>query len=143
MRALGNEGVAARIKQSLGSVGYVSYEFARKTGLRVALLENRAGHFVGPWSASAAALAEAELPESNRVYVPDPSGRDAYPIVTLTWVLLHRTYPAGRTSETLHDLFRWCLTDGQQYAAGLGYIPLPPGIVRRSIETLDQLHAAP
>jgi phosphate transport system substrate-binding protein len=144
MRALGNEGVAARISQSVGSVGYVSYEFARKMGLRVALLENRAGHLVGPdASASGAALAGVTLPESNRVYVPDPPGRDAYPIVTLTWVLLHRTYPDGRTSQTLHDLFKWCLTDGQQYAAGLGYIPLSPEIVRRSIETLDQLHAAP
>src|SRR6185295_9777422 len=122
MRALGNEGVAARINQSLGSVGYVSYEFARKIGLRVALLENRAGRFVGPTeSASAAALAEAELPDSMRVYVPDPSGHEAYPIVTLTWVLLYRAYPDARKHQTLHDLFRWCLTDGQRYAAGLGY----------------------
>jgi len=144
MRALGNEGVAARIKQSLGSVGYVSYEFARKIGLNVALLENRAGNFVGPTeNASAAALAEAELPENMRVYVPDPSGREAYPIVTLTWVMLYRTYPDAQKNQTLHDLFKWCLTDGQQYAAGLGYIPLPPGIVRRSMAALDEVRAAP
>ena len=43
MRASGNEGVAARIKASIGSVGYVGYEFARRAGLRVALLENRRG----------------------------------------------------------------------------------------------------
>jgi len=142
MRALGNEGVAARIKQSLGSIGYVSYEFARKVGLRVALLENRAGSFAGPGgSASAAALAEAELPDSMRVYVPDPSGPDAYPIVTLTWVLLYRSNPDARKNQALRDLFRWCLTDGQQYAAGLGYVPLPPGIVRRSMAALDEVRA--
>ena len=144
MRALGNEGVAARINQSLGSIGYVSYEFARKIGLKVALLENRAGSFVGPTAvASVAALAEAELPDSMRVYIPDPSGREAYPIVTLTWVLLHRTYADARKDQALRDLFRWCLTDGQQYAAGLGYIPLPPSIVRRSMATLDLAHTAP
>ena len=142
MRAPGNEGVAARIKQSIGAIGYVSYEFARKIGLKVALLENRAGQFVGPTeSAAAAALAEAELPDNMRVYVPDPSGREAYPIVTLTWVMLYRTYPEARKNQALHDLFRWCLTDGQQYAAGLGYIPLPPAIVQRSLAALDQVHA--
>jgi phosphate transport system substrate-binding protein len=144
MRALGNEGVAARIKQSLGSVGYVSYEFARKIGLRVALLENRAGSFVGPTDqASAAALAEAELPDNLRVYVADPAGPEAYPIVTLSWVLLYRTYPDARKHQALDDLFRWCLTDGQQYAGGLGYVPLPPGIVRRSMAALDEVRAAP
>ena len=112
------------------------------TGLRVALLENRAGSFAGPsGSASAAALAEAELPDSMRVYVPDPSGPDAYPIVTLTWVLLYRSNPDARKNQALHDLFRWCLTDGQQSAAGLGYIPLPPAIVQRSLAALDQVRA--
>jgi phosphate transport system substrate-binding protein len=143
MRATGNEGVAGRIKQSIGSVGYVSYEFARKAGLDVALLENRAGHFLGPTETSAAsALGGAELPDNLRLYVPDPPAPEAYPIVTLTWILLYRNYPDPRKALELHDLFRWCLTNGQQYAAELGYAPLPPNIVRRSLEALDSLHLA-
>ena len=140
MRASGNEGVAARIKASLGSVGYVGYEFARRAGLRTALLENQAGKFVAPSEQSSAeALAHAELPENMRLYVPDPAGADAYPVVTLTWILLYRHYPDSPTSEALHDLFRWCLTDGQQYASELGYAPLPPNIVQRSLAALDAL----
>ena len=138
MRALGNEGIAARINQSIGSVGYVGHEFAKKLGLRAALLENRAGHLIGPTeTAAAAALSEAELPDNMRVFIADPSGPEAYPIVTLTWVLLYRSYPDTRTGQTLHDLFRWCLTDGQRYASGLGYVPLPPEIVRRSLAALE------
>ena len=98
--------------------------------MKVALLENRAGHFVGPTrTASAAALADAELPDNMRLYVPDPAGtrrvsdRDAH----LDSALPH--YRDARKRQTLHDLFGWCLTDGQQYAADLGYVPLPPGIV--------------
>lgn len=61
MRAKGNEGVAAKIKASNGSIGYVGYEFARKAQLRVALLENRQGHFVPPLAANcSASLATAE-----------------------------------------------------------------------------------
>jgi phosphate transport system substrate-binding protein len=132
--------VAARIKASLGSVGYVGYEFARRAGLRVALLENRAGKFVAPSEqASSAALAGAELPENMRLYVPDPAGGDAYPVVTLTWILLYRNYLDSPKAQALHDLFRWCLTDGQQYATELGYAPLPPNIVQRSLAALNRV----
>ncbi|MEP7304933.1 MAG: phosphate ABC transporter substrate-binding protein PstS [Acidobacteriota bacterium] len=140
MRASGNEGVAARIKASLGSVGYVGSEFARRAGLRAALLENQAGKFVAPSEHSASeAFAQAELPENMRLYVPDPAAANAYPVVTLTWILLYRNYPDSPTSQALHELFRWCLTDGQQYASELGYAPLPPNIVQRSLAALDAL----
>jgi phosphate transport system substrate-binding protein len=138
MRATGNEGVAGRIKQSVGSIGYVSYEFARKADLRVARLENRAGHFVLPTEpGSFAALADAQLPENMRLFIPDPPGAESYPIVTLTWILLYRHYADPRKVQELRDLFRWCLTDGQRYAADLGYAPLPSNIANRSLAALD------
>jgi len=140
MRAAGNEGVAGRIQHAVGSTGYVGYEFARKAGLRVARVENRAGRFVAPTEASSSsALADIQLPENLRAYVPDPAGPDAYPIVTLTWILLYRHYPDAQKGRQLHDLFRWCLTDGQQYAASLGYTPLPPAIVNRSLAALETI----
>jgi phosphate transport system substrate-binding protein len=141
MRATGNEGVAARVKTSVGSIGYVGYEFARRTGLRVARLENRAGQYVAPSERSAfAALAGVELPDNMRLYVPDPAGREAYPIVTLTWVLLYRNYHDPLTAQALQDMFRWCLTDGQAYAADLGYTRLPAEMAKRSLAALDALH---
>ena len=144
MRASGNEGVAGRIKQSVGSIGYVSYEFARKTGLKVALLENRAGNFIAPspeTSASAIAAAGAHLPDNLRVYVPDPSGDDAYPIVTLTWILLYKNYLDPQKALALQELFRWCLTDGQKYASDLGYTPLPPNVATRSLAALNSIRS--
>jgi phosphate transport system substrate-binding protein len=76
-----------------------------------------------------------------RLYVPDPPGGDAYPIVTLTWILLYRNYADPQKLEALHDLFRWCLTDGQKYAADLGYIPLPGSIARRSLDALERMRS--
>ncbi len=143
MRASGNDGVAARIKQSVGSIGYVGDEFARRLGLRSALLENRSHRFVAPSEESAsAALQEVHLPQNMRAYVPDPQGQDAYPIVTLSWILLHRTYADARVATALQDLFRWCLTDGQRRAAALGYVPLPAEIVQRSLAEIDRVTAA-
>src|SRR5262249_46433420 len=102
MRATGNEGVAGRIEQSLASNGYVGYQFGRRAGLNVALLQNHAGSFVAPSDTStSSALAGVELPENLRAYVADPSARDAYPIVTLTWILLYRSYPDPRRAQEL------------------------------------------
>jgi phosphate transport system substrate-binding protein len=138
MRASGNEGVASRIKQSVGAVGYVSYEFAIRAGLTTALLQNRAGSYVAPGpQSSMAALTDAELPDNMRLYVPDPERAGAYPIVTLTWVLLYRRYEDPQKVQELNDLFRWCLTSGQAYAANLGYTPLPARIQQRAIAALD------
>lgn len=141
MRAKGNEGVAARIKQSSGSIGYVGYEFARKAELKVALLENKEGKFVPPLAANSnAALATAELPENLRAYVPDPAGAESYPIVTLTWILLHQTYPDAAKTKALHDLFAWTLSDGsQKMALDLGYVPLPETVAHKALAALDNL----
>ena len=140
MRASGNEGVAGRIKQSLGSIGYVGVEFARKVGLPMALLENREGKFVAPTEeAGIAALASAELPDNLRAYVPDPAGADSYPIVTLTWILLYQRNPDAQKARALHELFRWCLTDGQKDAPELGYLSLPPNIAMKSLARLDAI----
>jgi phosphate transport system substrate-binding protein len=143
MRALGNEGVAGTIQHSMGAVGYVSYEYALKTGLKVAWLENREGNFIPPTEVhAAAALASAELPDNLRLFVPDPKGADSYPIVTLTWILLYKNYPQQKKAKALHNLFHWCLTEGQNYAASNGYIPLPANIVAHSIAALDGVRVA-
>jgi phosphate transport system substrate-binding protein len=140
MRATGNEGVTAQITRSTGSIGYVGGEFARQAGLRSALLENHSAAFVAPSSAgAAAALRELRVPDDMRASLPDPLGSDAYPIVTLTWILLHRTYADSQKAVELRDLFRWCLTDGQRMATDLGYIPLPLEIARRSLAELDRI----
>ncbi|MBV8475367.1 MAG: phosphate ABC transporter substrate-binding protein PstS, partial [Acidobacteria bacterium] len=91
MRAKGNEGVAGAIQHSLGAIGYVSYEYAYRLGLRVALLENRERQFVAPSNEhAAAALARTDLPKNLRVFVADPDGINSYPIVTLSWILLYK-----------------------------------------------------
>jgi len=144
MRAKGNEGVAGMLKESNGSIGYVGYEFARKAGLRVALLENKEGKFVPPLAANcSAALAAAELPDNLRAYVPDPAGPNSYPIVTFTWILLYKNYAEGQKAKALHDLFAWTLTDGQNSAPDLGYVPLPEAVAKKSLAALETIKSTP
>jgi phosphate transport system substrate-binding protein len=138
MRAKGNEGVAAHIQHAIGSVGYVGYEFARKLSLSMAAIENREGHFVEPAGMSGtAAFAGAQMPDNLRLFVADPSGQEAYPIVTFSWILLYKTYSQPEKADALRGLFRWALTEGQSNASGLGYIPLPPSVTSRALAALD------
>ena len=140
MRAKGNEGVAMLINHSIGSIGYVGYEFAHRLGLKLAVIENKEGKFVKPTVQSCtAALAGAEMPENLRVFVPDPPGKDSYPIVTFSWILLYKNYPNPEKAKSIRDLFKWCLLDGQKYAPQLGYVPLPENITERTLAALNTI----
>ena len=140
MRAKGNEGVAGRINQSVGSIGYVSYEFAHKLGLKLAILENREGQFVRPTAESSTeALSVARMPDNLRLFIPDPPGRDSYPIVTLSWILLYKSYEDPLKAKAIHDLFAWCLKEGQDFAPEMGYARLPQNISGKALQALETL----
>lgn len=129
--AQGNEGVVGRIKRSWGSIGYVEYGLAKRLGLPMIQLQNKAGAFVAPSFASAQAALVANLgqiPDNLRVFLPDPEGQDSYPIVTFTWLLLHGQYADPIRRDALRGFVHWALTDGQQYSEAMGYIPLPDAV---------------
>ena len=137
MSATGNDGVARLIKRTSGTIGYLEFGTASRARLAMARLENRAGEFVAPTGPSGmATLANATLPENLRAFFPDPEGRDSYPIVTYTWLLLHGEYETSDKAETIKDFVRWCLTDGQQYNEQLGFIKLPPNVAGSALEAV-------
>lgn len=140
MRGAGNERVAALIGNSVGSIGYVGYEFAHRLGLKTAILENREGHFVAATQAScSAALASAQLPVDLRVVIPDPPGANSYPIVTFSWILLYRHYDDPAHARTLRDVLAWGLRDGQAVARENGYVELPGPVREKALAALDSL----
>ena len=128
----GNDGVAALIKQTAGTIGYVEYGYAMKVNLPMATLQNQAGKFVAPTPDSgSAALAQVDLPKNLRAFVTDPTGDASYPMVTFTWWLCHTTYTKPGVADAIKALATWCLTDGQKLAPDLGYLPLPASVVAK------------
>ena len=69
------------------------------------------------------------MPDDLIAWNPDPEAKEAYPIVTYTWLLCYKTYADKQKAEVLKGLLAYCLTDGQKQAESLGYIPLPPAVV--------------
>jgi phosphate transport system substrate-binding protein len=140
MRATGNQGVARLIKESAGAIGYVEYGEAKRAGLEMACLENRAGKYIQPTGTSGlATLIEAKMPSNLRLFIPDPEGDDSYPIVTFSWLLLYGKYSDPEKRDALKDLVRWCLNEGQQYNESLGYIRLAPHVVAAASRAVDSV----
>jgi phosphate transport system substrate-binding protein len=131
--APGNEGVAGLIKSREGAIGYVEHGFAKRLGLAVAALENKTGVFVAPSrEAGAAAISQSSIQglEELKASILDPTGADAYPIVSYSWLILHWDYPNDQLS-VISAFVDYVLGDGQKIAADLGYIPLPPAVAHR------------
>jgi phosphate transport system substrate-binding protein len=85
-----------------------------------------------------AALAGVEMPADLRAWILDPPGRNAYPIVTYTWLLCFKDYSdAPDQAAALKNVLRFGLTDGQQYSIELGYIPLPREVASRVLQAVD------
>lgn len=136
----GNEGVTASIQQNEGTIGYIEYGFAKNNNLAMAALENKAGKFVLPDEAGAtAALASETLPDDLRLSITDPPGDASYPIVTYTWLLVNKSYPDKEKAIGIEAMIEYGLTTGQQQSAALGYVPLPPDVVKKVAAAADQI----
>ena len=142
-KSKGNEGVTASIKTTPGSIGYVEYGYALSQKMPMAVLENKAGAFVAATTASGqAALAAVKMPDNLIAWVPDPEAKDAYPIVTYTWMIFYKQYPDKQKVEALQGFLKFALSDGQKESERLGYIPLPAAVAERGKAALQNITAA-
>ncbi len=127
----GNEGVAATVTQSPGAIGYIELGYATSNKLAYGQVRNAAGKFITPALESVtAALAGAMktmAPTTDfRISITNPDGPDSYPIATMTWLLVRKTYADAAKAKALVQYIWWAETQGQATAPSLGYAPLPP-----------------
>jgi len=138
--ANGNDGVAGQISQGVGMIGYVEYGTAKRAGLGMAWLENKVGNYIKPTGTSGLeTVLQTKLPTNLRVFIPDPEGKDSYPIVTYSWLLLYGKYDDPKKLNAMKAVVRWCLDEGQQESESLGYIRLAPHVVSAAIHALESI----
>lgn len=140
MEANGNEGLAGRVKLTLGSIGYVEAGFADRLGLPMALLENQHGEFVGPTiDAGQAAMDSANSSDVAEIAAAmiDPAGEGSYPLTTYTWFLVRGDDADPEKDEATRTLINWILTEGQTQSENLRYIPLSDKVTSSALAELD------
>jgi phosphate transport system substrate-binding protein len=129
----GNEGVAGQVKQIDGAIGYVELAYAVKNNLPYAMLKNKEGRFIKPSleSVTAAATGEAKkMPDDLRVSITNAAGKDSYPISGFTWLLVYKNQKDEAKAKALVGFLKWAYQDGEKFAPGLYYAPLPKDIVK-------------
>ena len=139
--ARGSDAVAATIKRTAGTIGYVQLAHAQAAQLAVARIGNRAGNFVGPTTdAVNAALAGATLrgysTAVDLLFTPDAPG--AYPLATVTYLLFRRTGMEPAKVSALRHFAAWAVSEGQRFAEPLGYTRLPRHFQVPSLTELNE-----
>jgi phosphate transport system permease protein/phosphate transport system substrate-binding protein len=147
--APGNEGVANGIRGSENSIGYVELAYALTTGMPFAFVQNQAGNFIEPTIESTRAAVEAAAPELpagdaswTNVTMVNAPGNDSYPVASFSYLLVYKELSQNPTitdqkAEALIDFIDWGVTDGQQFAPELAYVPLPENVQQLNEATLS------
>ncbi|MDE1769799.1 MAG: phosphate ABC transporter substrate-binding protein PstS [Thaumarchaeota archaeon] len=162
MGGSGNAGVAAIVKKVPESIGYVELAYAKQNTMNTLTGNAGVGLGAIPMTyayvqnhdktafldatvattAAAASGAVSSLPAADGVWsnvsINDAPGPNAYPIATFTYLLVNPNLEqlSGMSQQKAQDLVHmlyWFVTDGQQYATKLLYVPLPS-----TIQELDE-----
>jgi phosphate transport system substrate-binding protein len=129
----GNAGVAATVSQTIGSIGYVEYAYAKQNNLTYMDMINSAGKRVAPTMAAfQAAAANADFSKVQDFYLilTDQPGDTSWPIVAATYMLLRPDYGVEKNKEILKFL-DYGLTEGAADSEKLDYVPFPEVIVKQ------------
>jgi phosphate transport system substrate-binding protein len=127
----GNDGVSAFVKQTMGSIGYVEYAYAKQNKATYVLLQNAAGKFPLPNApAFAAAAAGAKWAQSpgNYVLLLDQPGASSWPITGVTFILIYKNQASAADGASVLKFFDWAYKQGDASAVALDYVPLPVAV---------------
>jgi phosphate transport system permease protein/phosphate transport system substrate-binding protein len=119
------------------------------TGAAVAAATNNNTQTSNNSTTGASNTTSAALPAGDAswetVSLLDASGADSYPIASFSYLLLYKELSDNpridsmEKARALVDFINWAITDGQQFAGELAYVPLPDSVVQHNQETLRSL----
>jgi phosphate ABC transporter phosphate-binding protein len=151
LASAGNEGVAAIVKSTEYSIGYVELAYAFQTGMSYASVQNaEKSAFIEPTldSISAASSGVANtLPAAEDSWVGvslvNAPGSDSYPIASFTYLLLYDdlkpvTNNKEQAKAVIH-IIHWMITDGQEFSSSLLYVPLADKVTELGKQGLSKV----
>ena len=125
----GNEGVAAFVGRLPNSIGYVEYAYVKQNKMTYAQLQNASGGFVSPDDETfKAAAAGADWDKSFYQILNNKPGKDAWPITTGTFILVHKVQDKPANAAAVLKFFDWAYKGGDKTAADLDYVPMPDSV---------------
>jgi phosphate transport system substrate-binding protein len=80
-----------------------------------------------------AAAANADwnaAPPGFALILNDQPGDSSWPIVGVTWIMVHNNQPDAKKAKAMLTFFDWCYKNGGQMAKDLHYVPMPENVVK-------------
>jgi len=149
-----SQGVAGYVAQTanIGTITYVEYSYALKTGYPVAKVLNEAGYYVEPTASNVAVgllgatinkdkTSPAYLTQNLQGVYTSTDPR-AYPLSSYSYIVVPTGTTNGFTTtkgRTLGAFAYYFLCEGQQQAEVLGYSPLPINLVQAGLDQVRQI----
>jgi phosphate transport system substrate-binding protein len=140
--AKGNEAVAELVKKTPYSIGYVELNYAVEQKLPYGAVQNSAGQFRKPTlEALGAAVGSGEnLRKDFRVSIVNAPAAEAYPICTLTWLVVPNTIPDAAKQKAMKRFLRWAYDSGIKLAMPMDYGILPPKSLDLVRDQIERIH---
>jgi phosphate transport system substrate-binding protein len=143
--AKGNEGVASKVDNTKGAIGYNELIYAlEKKHIKYGPVKNKEGNYILGSLESVTSAADASLkniPKDLRYSLTDAPGKDSYPIAGSDWAVLFVNQPADK-AETIRNFLHWVTHEGQEMCAKLHYARLPESLIKLVEEKLKEIKAA-
>lgn len=150
----GSQGVSGYVAQkaNVGTITYVEYSYALKTGYPVAKILNKAGYYVEPTASNVAVgLLSAKINDNasssqylTQILTGVYNSKDprAYPLSSYSYLIVPTRVEANFTTDkgkTLGAFAYYFLCEGQQQAEALGYSPLPINLVSAGLKQVQKI----
>jgi phosphate transport system substrate-binding protein len=136
--AKGNDGVAAAIKQTSDSIGYVEEAYALANKFTFASIKNKSGNYIAPSLASTSAAGDGiTIPPDLGISTIDAPGAQAYPITSQTFVDTYQD-PCKALgmkqgdAKAMGAFIDYLLGTGQSQLEQLQYAKLPSDLLSKS-----------
>jgi phosphate transport system substrate-binding protein len=126
----GNDGVAAFVQRLPGAIGYVEWAYTKQNHMTYTAMKNASGAVVQPSPETfKAAAVGADWKTSFYQILTNEPGKDAWPVVGATFVLVHTAQDKPDHGKETLKFFDWAFKNGSQAAQDLDYISLPDSVV--------------
>jgi len=145
--AVGNDGAAAAVKDTEGSITYLEWSFAQAQHLNVAKVITSAGpepveistESVGKTISSAWYIKKGDDLALDSISFYRPNQPGSYPIVLATYEIVCSKYPDPQVGTAVKAFLQSALGAGQNGLAGNGYVPIPAEFKPRLLAAINAI----
>jgi len=145
--AVGNDGAAAAVKSTEGSITYLEWSFAQAQHLNMAKVITSAGpepvaissESVGKTISGAWYIKKGDDLALDTISFYRPNQPGSYPIVLATYEIVCSKYPDPQVGMAVKAFLQSTIGAGQNDLVGNGYIPIPAEFKPRLVAAVNSL----